>query len=255
MTLKKIIVVLSILLTSTLIWAQDAELNPEAAKLYNEGNLMVKSGQYQSALEKYNAALDIQKDYRIEYQKGIVLKKLRKFDESETAFSSSLELKPDFGIAYNALGGTYYINGKYQEAIDAFIKFKDYADKDSHKKKADVNIARAYTKLGESAKSNGSFDKAADYFKKATEHDNYDAAYLLLAETLIDLGNNAGALEAADKALNYRKKIPKGGPYYFKGLAFLKMGDKDKAKEAFLEGKKDSKYKSLCEYQLKHGMN
>lgn len=253
---KKILaVLLTFILSATFIFAQSAEMDPEAAKLYNEGNKMVKSGQFQGALDKYNAATEIQQDYRIEYQKGIVLKKLRKFEEAETAFSKSIELQPDFGIAFNALGGTYYSNGKFQQAIDAFMKFKEYADKEAHKKRADVNIARAYTKLGESSKANGSFEKAADYFSKATQHDNYDAAFLLLSETLIDLGKYEDALVAADKALNYRKSIPKGGPLYFKGMAFNKLGDKAKAKEAFEAGKKDPKYKTLCEYQLKHGMN
>ena len=232
-----------------------AELNPEAAQLYNDGNKLVKSGQYQVALEKYNAASAIQNDYRIEYQKGIVFKKLRKLDDAVQAFSKAIELKADFGIAYNALGGANYTTGKYQDAIDAFMKFKEFATKDAHKKKADVNIARAYTKLGEAAKSNGNFTTAENNFREAIKFDNYDAAYLLLAETLVDLGKYSEVLEAADKAANYRKSIPKGAPSYYKGMAFLNLGDLAKAKESFNEGKKDSKYKSLCEYQLKNSFN
>ncbi|MBN1301684.1 MAG: tetratricopeptide repeat protein [Melioribacteraceae bacterium] len=254
MTKNTLAILLTFLLAANFLFAQDVEMNADAAKLYNEGNQLVKSGQFQGALEKYNAATAIQKDYRIEYQKGIVLKKLRKFVDAEQAFKESINLKNDFGVAYNALGGTYYSNGKYQEAIDAFTKFQGFADKESHKKRADVNISRAFTKLGEAAKSDGNFQKAVEYLTKAVEHDTYDAAYLLLAETKIDLGDYAGALEAADKASNYRKNIPKGGPYYYKGLAFNSLGDKVKAKEAFEEGKKDPKYRSLCEYQLKHGI-
>ena len=59
------------------------------------------------------------------------------------------------------------------------------------------------------------------------------------------------ALEAADRALNNQKTIPKGGPYYYKGKAFLGKNDKVKAKEAFEAGKKDKSYRDLCEYELK----
>ena len=40
----------------------------EAAKLYNEGNSQKKSGNFAGALESYQKALKISKDYRIYYQ-------------------------------------------------------------------------------------------------------------------------------------------------------------------------------------------
>ncbi len=247
-------IIVSMLLAATVIFAQ-SEMNPDAAKLYNEGNKLFKSGDYNGALEKYEASTKIEENFRTEYQKGIVFNKLRDLKQAENAFSRALELKPDFGIAYNALGGVFYREGKYQEAIDSFVKFQGYATKEKHKSKADVNISRAYTKLGEAAKANGNFEKAVENLNKATEYNDYDAAYLLLAETLIDLGRNTKALEAADKASNFRKSIPKGAPYYYKGLAFLNLGDNEKAREAFQTGRKDSKYRTLCDYQLENNLN
>ncbi len=53
------------------------EMNPEAGKLYNEGNSQLKAGNYNGAIDNYDKALAIEKDYRIYYQKGVAQKKAR----------------------------------------------------------------------------------------------------------------------------------------------------------------------------------
>lgn len=237
--------------TFSFLSAQSLDDSKEAAEAYNEGNAMRKAGNYSGALEKYDLALKTSKDHRIYYQKGIVLKSLNKYDEAEKAFQKCVEAQPDFALAYNSLGGVYFADGKYQEAIDSFEKFKELADKKSHKDKADEYIARSYAKLGLAAKNDGKFDAAVSNLTKAVEHFNYDAAYLALAQVYVENGNYDGALEAADKAANYRKSIPKGGPYYFKGLAFKNKNDKQKAIENFEIAKKDPQYRASSEYELK----
>ena len=47
------------------------EMKPEAGKLYNEGNALLKEGNVNEAINKYDAALQIEKDYRIYYQKDV----------------------------------------------------------------------------------------------------------------------------------------------------------------------------------------
>lgn len=249
--MKKTFLVISMILFAALTFAQNSEMDPQAAEKYNEGNKMLKAGNFAGALENYDAALSTSQDYRIYYQKGVTLKKLHKYEDAIGAFKSAIENNPDFSIAYNGLGGTYFVTGQYQEAIDAFNKFGEKADKASYKAKANEYIARAYTKLGEDAKRDGNYSKAIEHLKNAVDSYDYDAAYLLLAEAYVETANYEGALEAADKALNNRKSISKGGPFYYKGLAFKKMGDNAKAKDMFEEGRKDSKYKSLCDYELK----
>ncbi|GJQ61902.1 MAG: hypothetical protein SCALA702_09550 [Melioribacteraceae bacterium] len=231
--------------------AQTLEDNKEAGTAYNEGNALRKAGNYAGALEKYDLALQSVQDYRVYYQKGIVLKKLNKYSEAEEAFAKCITANAEFALAYNSLGGTYFIDGKYQEAIDNFLKFKELATKKSHKEKADEYIARSYAKLGLSAKNDGKFKQSIDYLKKAVEHFDYDAAYLALAQVYVEQGEYDSALEAADKAANYRKSIPKGGPYYFKGLAFKNKKDLAKARENFEIAKKDPQYKTNSEYELK----
>ncbi len=55
-------------------FAQD--MNPDAGKLYNEGNSQLKAGNYNGAIGNYDKALGNRKDYRIYYQKGCPEKKL-----------------------------------------------------------------------------------------------------------------------------------------------------------------------------------
>jgi len=245
------LLVVFLMVTFSVISAQSLDDSKEAAEAYNEGNALRKAGNYSGALEKYDLALKSANDHRIHYQKGIVLKKLNKYAEAEEVFKKCIEIDPNFALAYNSLGSTYFVDGKYNEAIENFGKFKELATKKAHKEQADEYMARSYAKLGLAAKNDGKFDASIDYLKKAVEHFDYDAAYLALAQVYVEHGDYDLALEAADKATNYRKSIPKGGPFYFKGLAFKNKNENQKAKENFEIAKKDPQYKTNCEYELK----
>lgn len=250
--MNRIISVFTVLLVVTsMLFAQAQEMDPVAAQAYNDGNKAMKSGDFQGAIVKYDEALKTSSDYRINYQKGVTLKKLRKYDEAEDAFKKCVEANPNFAVGFNGLGGTYFSHGKYQEAADAFKKFSELSTKEAHKKRGNEYVARAYTKLGEGAKVDGKQQQAISFLTEAVKYHPFDAAYLLLAEVYIDNAKFNEALDAADKALNNRKKIPRGGPLYYKGKAFVGKNDIPKAKEAFQAGKKDKSYRDLCEYELK----
>ena len=231
--------------------AQSLDDNADAAKLYNDGNKLTKSGNYLGAVEKYNEALKSVKDYRVFYQKGVTLKKLNKNGEAEEAFLKCAEANPKFDLAYNGLGGAYFADGKYLEAADAFKKFEQLTTKAKLKTQAKEYRARALTKLSTEAKADGKYDKAIEYLNEAVNDFKFDAAYLLLAEIYVETQKYTDALTAADNAWNNRKTITKGAPLYYKGKAFKGMQDLAKAKDAFNAGKADPKYKSLCEYELK----
>jgi tetratricopeptide (TPR) repeat protein len=228
--MKKILSLLGIFLYILLlgISAQDAEMDAEAAKAYNEGNKLLKAGNYTGAVTQYDEALKTSQDYRIFYQKGVALKKLRQYDEAIEAYNSALKANPDFGASYNGLGGIYYAQGKYQTAAENFAKFKASTDNPKQKDMADKYISLSYTKLG-----------------------LYDAAYLALAETYVETAQFEKALEAADKAINHRDKIPKGAPYYYKGRAFQGLNNKEKAIENYKVSAQDSQYRDLSNHYLK----
>lgn len=238
----------TMLLLSGISFAQD--MNPEAGKLFNEGNALLKQGNYGSAIDKYNAALKIEKDYRTLYQLGVAQKKSGNMQTSKNSFEEVIKLKPDFEAGYNALGGVYFSMGNYTAAATNFEKVLNTTSKANVKKKVKKNLALVYTKLGNDALGSGNAAKGIEYLKKAVEYDNYDAAYLSLAKIYTELGQYDSAIAAAQNALKHRSKIGKGGPYYYMGLSYKNKGDLTKAKEMFNLAKSDASYRKATEYEL-----
>ncbi len=226
------------------------EMKPEAGKLYNEGNALLKEGNANGAIEKYNAALQIEKDYRIYYQKGVALKKADKLDEARIAFEECLKLNKDFEGGLNALGGVYFSMGNYTAAIENFEKILKSNANNSVKSKVKKNISLAYAKIGNDALAKGDANKGIEFLKKAVENDNYDAAYLSLAKVYSEMGRYDESIAAAQNALKYRSKITKGGPYFYMGVSYKGKGEINKAKEMFKESSTDPTYRKTAEYEL-----
>jgi tetratricopeptide (TPR) repeat protein len=240
--------VLLFLSISILGFSQD--MKPEAGKLYNEGNALLKDGNVNGAIEKYNSALVIEKDYRIFYQKGVALKKADKLEESKVAFEECLKLNSGYEGALNALGGVYFSMGNYTAAIQNFEKVLNSDASSSIKTKVKKNISLAYAKLGNESLAGGDANKGIEYLKKSVENDNYDAAYLSLAKVYSETGKYDDAIAAAQNALKYRSKITKGGPYYYMGMAYKYKGDTSKATENFKLAASDPTYKKTADYEL-----
>lgn len=252
--MKKFILVTFSMLTifTVSIFAQAVAMDNEAAKLYNEGNSQKKSGNYDGALVSYQKALEISKEHRIYYQLGSVYKKQRKYGDAEQAFLASLEANGEFSPAFKMLGNTYYAWGKYDKAIK---NFKLFQEKSKDKKSAARSIGLAYTKLGDSALKDRNYKEAEKQLLDAVANYNYDAAYLKLADVYVETGKYNEALKAADNAINFRNKkskIPKGAPYFYKGMAFKGLKDNDKAKENFKLASSDRQYRDRSNHEIKY---
>lgn len=244
-------VIMFVLVTFAVSMAQaDNAMNPKAAELYNKGNDLMKAGNYVDAIKNYDAALNVEKDYRIYYQKGIALKKGNKLEEAKEAFNAGIKLNPEFDIAYNGLGSVYFALGEMDAAIQNFEMFEKKTKKANLKQTAKEYISRSYAKKGADALNDGSSQKAIEFLTKAVANFNYDAAYLSLAKAYVEDGQNDKAIEAANNALKYRESISKGGPYYYLGLAYKNKGDNSKAAENFKLSTSDATYKKIAEHEL-----
>ncbi len=249
--MKKIAMLLlgtTILLFIGSAFAQD--MSPEAGKLYNEGNSLLKAGNYNGAIENYNNALAIEKDYRIFYQRGVALKKTRNLEEAKNSFEECLKLNSKFSGGFNALGGVYFQMGNYLAAIENFEKVLSLTDKANIEKKVKKNLSLAYSKLGNIELSNGNPTKGVEYLTKAVNFNNYDAAYLSLAKIYSEIGEWDKSITASQDALKYRSKISSGGPYFYMGISYKGKGDHEKAIDMFNKAKNDVTYRKTAEYEL-----
>ncbi len=246
--LKMSLMILLTLISFNLVIAQD--MNPDAGKLYNEGNSLLKAGNYKGAIENYDKALAIEKDYRIYYQKGVAQKKSRDLDGAMKSFDDCIKMKNDFAGAYNALGGVYFQKGDFNAAITNFEKVLTLTDKNNVEAIVKKNLSLAYSKLGNDELANGNSSKGIEYLKKAIGFSNYDAAYLSLAKIYSELGEWDNTISASENALKYRSKITPGGPYYYMGVAYKGKGELDKAKEMFQKAVSDATYKKTAQYEL-----
>ena len=250
MNQKKILASLLFFVLTFALVSKAQDMNPDAGKLYNEGNSLLKAGNYNGAISSYEKALAIEKDYRIYYQKGVAQKKSNDLNGSLASLNECIKLKNDFEPGYNALGGVYFSMGNYQDAIKNFDKVLTLTNNASVTKKVKKNLSLAYTKLGNDEISQGNAPKAVDYLNKAVENDNYDAAYLSLAKLYSELGEWDKSIGASENALKYKSKITIGGPYYYMGMSYKGKGDTSKAKEMFDKAKQDPTYKKTAEYEL-----
>ncbi|MFC2102969.1 tetratricopeptide repeat protein [Bacteroidota bacterium] len=226
------------------------DMSPEAGVLYNEGNSLLKAGNYNGAIDNYDKALAIEKDYRIFYQRGVALKKTRNLEEAKNSFEECLKINSNFSGGYNALGGVYFQMGNYDEAITNFEKVLSISDKSNVKKKVKKNLSLAYAKLGNMELSNGNPTKGVKYLTQAVNYNNYDAAYLSLAKVYSEIGEWDKSILASEDALKYRSKISKGGPYFYMGVSYKGKGDHVKAIDMFNKAKSDATYRKTAEYEL-----
>jgi tetratricopeptide (TPR) repeat protein len=226
------------------------EMKSDAAQLYNDGNQKLKSGDYAGAVASFDKALAIEKDYRIYYQKGVAFKKLEKLEDARDAFEECLKAKPDFESGYNALGAVYFAMGNYQEAATNFEKVLSTTQDANVKSALQKNISMAYYKLGVNALKENKPKDAIGYLEKSVADNNYDAAYLSLANAYTQTKEWDKAISAGENAVKYLSIISKGGPYYFMGVAYKGKGDMTKAKEMFEKAKADATYKKNAEYEL-----
>ena len=126
---------------------------------------------------------------------GVANEKLNKLDDAATDFKSTIAAKPDFEAAYNDLGGVYFTQGKYQDAVDNFQQVLKTSKDSTLIANVKYNITLAYTNLGTAAGKNTK--KAIEYLKKAVSYTDYDVAYLYLAKDYFLSNQYDKTIEAA----------------------------------------------------------
>lgn len=220
----------------------------DADKLYNEGNSLFRAGNFSGAIEKYKAALAIAKDFKYHYQLGLSYKNSRQMDQAIASLEEAVRVKNDFAIGHNALGGTYLAGGVYDKSIEAFKQALKYNPSLDHSKKG---IEEAYAGKIQELSDAGKFTDAGNMSDEAlATYKENPKLYLLAARVYNRLEQPQKAVDAAEKAISLKKKGGKGAEYFEIGIAYKRMKDFAKAREAFNEARKDPQYGRNAQYEL-----
>lgn len=224
-----------------------AQQSNEAKKLFNEGNAKLKAGDFGGAIEKYDAALDIEKHQYFYYQRGLAQKNANKVDESIQSFEHAIKIDPKFAAAYNALGGAYFNKDNFEKAIEYYGKaLKENPTLGPSKK----GLAAALTAHALDLIGKGESQRAIEAAKQAIENDpKFAKAHIALAQAYNKEGKYTEAAAAAQDAVKYGK-APNGAAYFELGLAYRNAGKMEDAKKAFLNAKKDGTYARNAQYEL-----
>lgn len=245
--LKKI-TFLSILSLALLTASAMAQSNNDAKKLFNEGNALLKSGDFEGAVVKYDGALKLEKHEFYFYQKGLALKKARKMDDALVAYEAAVKQNPKWAPGYVGLAGAQFSKGNYEGAIENYTNaLKENPTLGPAKK----GLSAAQTARGQELLTKGESSKAAELCQQAIENNpKYDKAYTILAQAYNKDGKYKDAIKAAENAVKYSKSPRKGAQYFELGLAHRNLGNTSKAKEAFQNAKKDPSYARNAAYEL-----
>ena len=233
---------------------KNAELNNKNKALkdtYNAGLDSLKAGaadtdpakkttDYQAAIDKFNQASQMDAtqvaiwDSLGQAYEGLGKAqtgddRTKSYDQALDSYKKSLTIKPDDPAIYNQMGNIYGAEKKMPEATEALTKAAQL----------DPTMApKAYFNMGANLVNGGQPDKAAEFFKKATDADpNYSEAWyqygsLLMMQGKVDPKTGAQAYPP-DTATALKKylDLQPSGPHAQEATAMLQaMGEKVQTK-------------------------
>jgi len=235
----------------------------KATLLNNIGSSLRSKGEYDNAIENYEKALVIVKNFYGEehpsiarYYNNIGVAWLNKgiYDKAIEYFEKALAIKekiydnehPEISLVYNNFGGVSYSKGEYEKAIEYFEKALAI-DKKYYGEEHPL-IAYKYNNLGGIWIMKGNYDKAYEYFDKALmidkkfyndEHPDIAIRYNNIGGVFYRKRQYDKAIEYYENALTIDKKFhgeehPSiARDYNNIGEALNKKGNYDKAIEYF----------------------
>ena len=124
---------------------------------------------------------------------AVVYEKLERFEEAVTALEHLIEVAPDHVGAYKELSDLYLRLGDEEKARAMMEQVTALGAEDP----------RLLYNLGAERFNAAEFEAAAEYFEQAVEIDpEFRDAYIRLAFTRLNLGDNEGAKESLQKFLD-----------------------------------------------------
>lgn len=160
---------------------------------YFWGQQAVQSGNWQSATENFEQALDLKEDYTEAALKlGETYGEIGKYPEAITQFDTLLEQQPKTAAAYRERGEIQFATGEYQSAI------ADY----NEALKLDPKDGETYNHRGDAQVELGQYEAAiADYRQAIRLQPNQAQGYINLGSVFFVQGKLEAAVKELDKAI------------------------------------------------------
>jgi superkiller protein 3 len=202
-------------------------INPNFADGYvGLGNARFSQRQYREALGEYNRALQLEPNNGFAYRGlGLAYYNLKQFADALAALQRSAQVTPNDPDVYDLLGAIYNELGRPEDAVAASRRAISL-------RPDDASAAGSYTSLSWYYSFSDQFQNSLDAARRAASLDpQQQMAFTNMCRALNDLGRSADALTACQRALEL--KPGDGETLYYQGIAYGKLGQKQKALELY----------------------
>ena len=210
---------------------------PAAGPLYEEGVQLFKTKQIDAAIEKFNAALQIQPEYSEAYRYlGLAYGQKNLWEDASRVLQKAIEYKPDDLLSCKNLGIAYLQLRRFSEAEQAFQCALALAP-DDEKTQSYLSMATR-GKQQQSAEFNAPAAAAAPKKANSAAHEGTVPLPKNPVQDYLDQGadflTNAQFNKAIDMFEEAIRLAPKSGDGYFGlGMVYEKRQEWPKAIEAY----------------------
>ncbi|MCF8365410.1 MAG: tetratricopeptide repeat protein [Bacteroidales bacterium] len=285
MNFNKMKILAAFLLTVISFTAFSQDIN-NAGELYNEGNQALKSNEFELAIQKYEAAMDMAEKLgeegemivvnaqtqipQLYYKIGVSDYKEKKIEKAIGEFEKAIEMgekyndpetvsraKETIPKLYYSQGNDFYSSDKFEDALASFSKAAEMAPDYS---RAFWGLGLVYNKMDETKKMKESFEKARELAKAEGDEKMEDKIIKTAKKYLQASGAKklqaqdwSGALVCLDASLSFDPE--NADNYYYISLANNGLNNWDAAVEAAnrgieLSADKNVEYKAKFYYEL-----
>lgn len=209
----------------------EKQKNDDPETLYKLGLLSQKNGQFQSAENFFNAALQVQPDAKVWFSLGNLRFSIGQLAAAESAYRQAIALQPNLVAIHNNLGYTLQLQGLSDEAIACY---QNALEIQPNCTEASVNLGSVLQEQGKLSRSEqryysalneqlgnalveaGDVTTAISYFRQAIvlQPDSVGATY--------NLGVALSKQEHLEEAITCLLKVLELKPNY--GEAYLSLG-------------------------------
>ena len=223
---------------------------------------LLKSGDYNGALEKLNETIAAAEAYgaaetvtsatelipSVYMAQGNAALKAKDMAGAIAAYTKVTEITPANGDAYLRLGRALAASGKVEEAVAAY----ETAAANGEEKDAKKQLSTLFLKKAQASLKAGKSQEAIDFAQKANEYLESANAYNLAAKAAQKLGKNADCIAFYQKYLELKPNAKDAAGVTFTIAAlYQKKGDKAKAIEYYTKVASDPQFGAGAQEQLK----